>query len=396
MHWTTSDIPRSLWQSRGGEPRQADALVVGGGIVGLSTAYWLQRGLGDDRRVVVLEAGSLACRASGRNAGFLLTGTPRSFTELVRDLGREAAVALWVRSQENRELVRTELLDGGQVDAGFLPEGSWHASLSGSGQEEALEASCTELRREGVDCEWRDAATVREACGGRGLGGAIFVPRDGGLDPVRLCRGIAAAGGFEVRTGTRVRDLEPAGDRVRVAADGGDWLAPRVVLALNAYAPVLLPHLAAEVRPVRGQMLATGPGERVLSGVWYVNRGHEYLRQLADGTVVLGGARLTAEHEEVGYLESPTAQVQGALAEFIRRCFPHLAERPVAHRWAGTMAFTPDGLLRLGEVPGVPGATYAAGFNGHGMSLGFVTGRHLARRALGEAVDELLAATVAV
>jgi len=396
VHWTTSDIPRSLWQTRGGEPRQADALVVGGGIVGLSAAFWLQRLLGADHRVVLLEAGSLACRASGRNAGFLFTGSAEPFTELARRWGSEAALSLWRRTQENRELVRTELLDGGRVDAGFLPEGSWHASLAGTGQEEALEESCDELRRAGLDCEWRDAAAVRKACGGRGLGGAIFVARDGGLDPVRLCRGLAEAGGFEVRTGTRVRDLEAAGGQVRVAADGGDWMAPRVVVALNAYAPVILPHLAADVRPVRGQMLATAPGERVLCGVWYVNRGHEYLRQLADGSVVLGGARLTAEHEEVGYLESPTAKVQGALAEFMRRCFPHLAELPVVHRWAGTMAFTPDGLPRVGDVPGVPGAVYAAGFNGHGMSLGFVSGRHLARRAVGQEVGELLAGAVAV
>ena len=48
------------------------------------------------------------------------------------------------------------------------------------------------------------------------------------------------------------------------------------------------------------------------------------------------------------------------------------------HRWGGIMAFTDDGLPRTGGVPGVPGATYAAGFNGHGMSLGFAMGRALA------------------
>jgi glycine/D-amino acid oxidase-like deaminating enzyme len=54
------------------------------------------------------------------------------------------------------------------------------------------------------------------------------------------------------------------------------------------------------------------------------------------------------------------------------------------------MAFTPDGMPLAGEDPGMPGVLYAAGFNGHGMSLGFITGRWLARRALGTTTEPLL------
>jgi glycine/D-amino acid oxidase-like deaminating enzyme len=397
---TPHGLPRSFWLTRRGPAEEADAVVVGGGIAGLSTAWWLARLAPQGYRVLLLEASALAARASGRNAGFLLTGTPDPFTELAATMGRERALALWHLSRENRELLRRELLDPGTVDADFLPEGSWIVALAddagfgggggGRRQEEALAASCEALRAEGFDCKWRDAAAVRRASGSERLGGGLFQPRDGGLDPVRLCRGLAASGAFAVRTGSPVQALEPAGERVRVVADGGDVVAPRVVVCLNAYAPVLLPHLAPRVRPVRAQMLATAPGERRLAGVWYVNDGHEYLRQLADGTVVLGGARQTAVAEEVGVLEAPTAKVQGALERFLAAAFPHLAGRPVVRRWAGIMGFTADGLPALGAVPEVPGAVYAAGFNGHGMSLGFVTGRHLARHVLGEAELEAL------
>lgn len=364
-------------------------MVVGGGVVGLSTAWWLSR-LAPDHRVVLLEAGHLAGRASGRNAGFLLTGTPDPFTVLAGELGREAALGLWERSRENRELLRGELLDPGVVDADFLPEGSWLGALPDTGQAAALEASCEELRGEGFELEWWPEGRLREVSGGARLAGAVHQPRDGGLDPVQLCRGLAATGGFEVRTGCRVHALEADGDRVRVVADGGDHLAPRVAVALNAYAPVLLPHLAGAVRPVRGQMLATAPGERSLRGVWYLNDGHEYLRQAADGTVVLGGAREVAEAEEVGYLEAPTARVQGALDDFLPATFPALAGRAVVRRWAGTMAFTDGGLPLAGEVPEIPGARYLAGMNGHGMSLGFVAGRHLAEHLLDREPGELI------
>lgn len=386
MSWSSRGLPASSWQRRRHPPREVDCVVVGGGIVGLSAAWWRRREGGG--RVVLLESRALAGRASGRNAGFLITGTPQPLVRLVAERGREAAFALWHRSRENRELVRAELLDPGRVDCDFLPEGSWIAAMPETAQEEELRQSCELLRGDGFEVEWRDAPAVRAASGGARLAGGLFQPRDGGLDPVLLCRGLAATGGFEVVTGARVLALEPAaGGRVRVIAEGGDWLAERAIVATNAYAPELLPHLVPEVRPVRAQMLATGPGERLLSAVWYLNEGDQYLRQTADGTLLLGGARRAAAAAEVGYLEAPTAQVQGALDAFLAHTFPHLAGRPVRHRWAGTMAFTPDGLPRLGEAPGVPGVLYAAGMNGHGMSLGFVLGRWLARRALGTASE---------
>jgi gamma-glutamylputrescine oxidase len=383
----------SFWLARPSSAiEEVDVAVVGGGIVGLSTAYWLGKA---GRRVVLLEAGSLAGRASGRNAGFLLTGSAEPYTALVASAGEVAARCFWEVSRENRELLRAEVLDTGgvgRIDCEFAPEGSWIASLPGTGQEEALRASAERLAALGFELEWREAKEMRRASGSERLGGGFHQPRDGGLDPVRLCRGLArlsAGGGADIRTGFPVRALEPAGERVRLLSDAGQLLARQVVLAVNAYVAGLVPGLAAAIRPVRAQMLATAPGARDLPGVWYINDGYEYLRQVPDGTLLLGGCRWAAREVEVGTAETPTGTVQGALERFLAETFPRFAERPVRHRWAGTMAFTADGLPAIGPVPKIPAALYAAGFNGHGMSLGFATGRYLARRICGEAVGEL-------
>jgi len=385
----------SLWLSRGHVPEEIDTVVVGAGIVGLSTAYWFTR---TGRLPVVLDADGIASHASGRNAGFLLTGTAETYASLVRGIGEPAARRLWELSNENRELLRGEVLDSGKVDCEFLPEGSWIAALADHPEQERdLRESCERLAALGLDVQWREAAEVRRASGCTLLGGSIFQPRDGGIDPARLCRGIArlvGEAGGQIRTGVRIRRLEPEGDRIRLVTDGGHFLAERVVLALNAYAPQLLPHLQGEIRPIRGQIFTTAPGPRDLQGVWYVNDGYEYLRQLRDGTFLLGGCRWVARDTEVGYEETPTAKVQGALDTFLREAFPRFADRPVLHRWAGTMAFTADGLPRTGEVPGVPGAVYAAGMNGHGMSLGFATGRWLAGRVMGEGNGDLFPAAI--
>jgi glycine/D-amino acid oxidase-like deaminating enzyme len=372
-----------------------ETAIVGAGIVGLSTAYWLTR---SGRRPIVLDADGIASHASGRNAGFLMTGTAEPYTALVRAIGEEASRRLWELSNENRELLRGELLDLGRIDCEFIPEGSWIAALADHPeQERELLASCERLAALGLDLQWREAAEVRRASGCPLLAGGIFQPRDGGIDPARLCRGMAhlvGEAGGQVRTGVRVRRLEPEGDRVRIVTDAGHLLAERVVLALNAYAPALLPHLQGEIRPVRGQIFTTAPGPRDLQGVWYVNDGYEYFRQLPDGTFLLGGCRWVARDTEVGYEEKPTARVQGALDSFLRDALPRFADRPVLNRWAGTMAFTVDGLPRAGGVPGIPGAIYAAGMNGHGMSLGFATGKWLAGRVVGEGNGDLFPAAL--
>ncbi|MEM7480165.1 MAG: FAD-binding oxidoreductase [Acidobacteriota bacterium] len=379
MSWSADGPAPSLWLRRPGPAREVDYAVVGGGVVGLSTAYWLAR---DGHQPLLLEADDLAQRASGRNAGFLLSGVARVVERLSdgEDLG--GTLEMWRATVENRELVRRELIDSGRVDCDFQPEGSWMATV---GDPAPLEAACEVLRREGFDAHWKSRAEARAACGSPAVAGGIFQPRDGGLDPLRLCRGMVAAGGFEVRTSFRVRAVEAVGERVRLSTDGDAVLARRVILALNAYAPNLLPALGGWVRPVRAQVLATAPGERTVSGVWYLDEGYEYLRQLADGTFLLGGRRMEAESAERGCAEVPTGTVQGALEAFLRQNFPSLVDRPVVHRWAGTMAFTRSGLPLLGRLAAAPAAIYAAGFNGHGLSLGFWAGRHLASAATGRA-----------
>lgn len=381
MYRSLENAAPSLWLARRRIEREVPFAVVGGGLVGLSTAYWLSR-MG--KRGVVLEAENLAGRASGRNAGFLLTGSAEPFVQLRKQVGMSRALAFWRRSEENRRLLRSELLDTGRVECEFLQEGSWIAAIDESLKVSELRESAEALASNGFDLRWVEGRELLQASGSSGLGGAIFQPEDGGLDPVQLARGLAAQGQFSIHQGTRVRGLEPFGDRLRLICETGDTVAERVVLALNAYTPFLLPQLAAEIRPVRGQMLATEPGERPLSGVWYIDEGFQYLRQLRDGTAVLGGCRGVAIEEEVGYVESPTPRVQQALDAFLLDYFPDLASRSVARRWAGTMAFTPNGLPSLGEIPHLPGAFYAAGLGGHGLSLGFTLGRHLAQGLLGE------------
>ncbi|HVS04378.1 MAG TPA: FAD-dependent oxidoreductase, partial [Thermoanaerobaculia bacterium] len=310
------DPPASYWFSRGSPPDELDAVVVGAGVVGLAAAYWATR---QGARVVVLEGQRVAAGSTGRSTGFLVTGSLHPFTRLAARVGEERALELWELSRENRCLV-TALVDAG-LDCELVAEGSWRTCRSGDPLEAEWEASAARLVKEGYAVEWRSPSRVREASGSPHLGGALFAAGDGGLDPVSLCRGLAAAAGAEVRIGSRVRHLEAAGERVRLAWNGGHALARRVVVAVNAYAPPLVRALGEKVRAVRLQALATSPAARRLPGVWVVGPDRLCLRQLPDGSLLAAGVGRPAAPDTHGYLEHPTAsgqaELEGALGELM-------------------------------------------------------------------------------
>jgi glycine/D-amino acid oxidase-like deaminating enzyme len=167
------------------------------------------------------------------------------------------------------------------------------------------------------------------------------------------------------------------GERVRLSWAGGEVLAHSAVLAVNAHAGPLVPALAPRLQPVGLEALAAATTPRRVRGLWIAGADALAVRQLADGTVI--AARRAGG--EPGFLETPTAGGQAGLEEQLQRCFPALGRLAVVQRWAGTDAVTADGLPWVRSVPGVPGAAYACGFNGGGLSLGFALGRRLARWA---------------
>ena len=371
----------SLWQ----RPARVEAnvAVVGGGVIGTATAWALRR-LAPDLRVAVLEADRLAHGASGRNAGFLLLGTASDYATAVERYGRDAARRIWAFTAEAFRLAADM---GQRRDVGFVSTGSVIASADDT-EADRLRQSRALLAEDGVETEWWDQADLDDEIGGLGFPGALYVPEGGAIDPARLVRALADESGAEVHTGWRVARLESEGGRVRLGAEGGgEAVADRVLVATNAYLPRLLPALASVVRPVRAQMLATAPAPPTMSAPVYSHEGYYYVRQRADGRVLLGGARHLHRDAEVGYEDATTDALQASLARYLATHFPALADVPVERRWSGTMGFSPDGLPVLGPVPGVAGAHFAAGFTGHGMGYALRFGELAARSLLGEPDD---------
>ena len=345
--------PRPVERYLGRLPERADILVIGGGITGTSLLHHLRaRGMNG----VLVERAHIASGASGRNAGFLLAGVADNYADAVRAYGRSRARTIWQMTLENHDTM-IEAVAGQDVDHRRLGSATL---ASGEEEAESLAESAQLLSEDGFEAGWD--------------GRRLINPRDGEVNPASTVGALARlAKAGAIREGVNVTAVEASSSDVLVHADGAECRAGCVILATNAYTPLLLPQI--EIQPRRAQMLASGPDASHLCDLpTYSHFGYRYWRQLPTGEVLVGGWRDTAYDEEVGYEELPTDKIQAHLDVQLKRMG---AEAAVTHRWAGTMGFTESGLPLVGPVEGMPGIYTCAGFNGHGMGFAFVSAKRL-------------------
>ena len=403
-------------------PSRAEIAIVGGGLVGLSIGLRLAAA---GAEVVLVERERVAAGASGRNGGLLLPGTSELYPPLVERWGRTRARELWALAERGADglVALVEMLEGDGLDCGWRPEGGLHVASSES-EAEALRLGAKWLAEDGFDARWleRDAlADYSDLELPPGLEGALLVPRGGCLHSGRLLSALAMRAtrvGLKVVEATRVLKIDGTGegsatetgadtghpahliaDRdaehggLRLMCEGGTLEARQVVVAANAWAARLLPALDGTIQAVRGQVLATAPlPPRRFRGGWSLNEGYEYLQQTDSGRLVVGGMRWTAADRELGYDRHETnPRIQSRLDAFLGASWPELVdsssgEVPIAHRWAGIMAWTPDRMPLIGAVPGLAGCWMACGFSGHGVPYAMLAAEILASRIEGGAV----------
>jgi len=364
---------------------ECDVCVVGGGICGLSAALELER---RGKRVVLVEAGEIGAGASGRNAGYLIRGAADNYAQACRAYGRERAAQLWRWTEGNLKALKAEGLES---LPGFEYRPSCLIAL-GDEEEEHLRESAELLQEDGFDAELLGAGDGPDDSlwrTGRVRAGLVN-PGDAVCSPIALVRMLRSKlGSTRVITGQEAHSIGGDDERVVVACSDVSVRCDRVWVALNAYAPSLVPSLKGIVSARRGQMLAARPvgGDASLDMAYYANHGSEYFRSGPDGSIVFGGARTYFAEREVGCSTEITDEVQDRLEGFMRELVTDRYE--VIARWAGTMGFSVDGLPLVGAVAveGVEDGRvwFCGGFTGHGMSMAFTTARAAVSELLGGA-----------
>jgi glycine/D-amino acid oxidase-like deaminating enzyme len=355
-------------------PRQAHVVIIGGGWMGVSAAYWLAR-LGFE--VLVLEARWLAWGATGRNAGVFLPGSqPLEDAGLIRSVLRAEQI-----DAEYAEPGHLTLASSGEVWDKIRDEVTYRPT--GSPPLHALDrAACEDLLRMRVD---------RRFAGGR------WLPRGGLVHPARLAHGVAAAAlrrGAMIVTRTRAVGVRARTGRHRyeVRTTRGRVGTEALVLACNVAVTDFVPQLRGMILPVRGQLMATEPLPRMFRMGLAVDWGTVYWRQARDGTIVVGGCRGQDADAETSPRELVNSRIQEALDRFLPDAFPGFPAFRVSRRWAGIMDCPVDGKPVVGALPHAPGQYVIAGFAGHGLPGGLGAGKALAQMIAGRQDGAVLAA----
>ena len=375
-------------------------LVVGGGIVGCSTAYYAARA---GAQVTVVEREHVAYGASGRNPGFVWLHC------------RNPGIALDM-SLASRELY-TELVDELPEDFGFLPNGGLiYFTTPEQGQvfEEFVEAR----NQDGLEMELIDGAEVRRLVHPirHDVLGASFCPLDAQIDTPRFVRALAAgarAHGAEIREGVEVTGLRRDDERVvGVETSAGPIEADTVVAAAGVWTPSLLATIDVEVKVggERLQVLSTEPLPPTIEPLVYgplATKQYALFRDLPSYDV----AYFTAPYEDEAGIELLLLASQRATGEILLGCpmdypdeldqrptlaglaalvhgfeldFPGLRDVPISRMWAGLLPYTSDTLPIIDAS--IPGLVLAAG-HVYGNSAGPITGKLIAQLVTGKELE---------
>jgi sarcosine oxidase, subunit beta len=348
----------------------ADAVVVGGGVIGLTVGRELGRaGVG---RVVVLEREPAVGQGSSSRANG----------------GVRAQFSTRVNVQfSHYSITDLERLHG---EHGGLPAFQQTGYLLLTGNPEIvpqLQAAMALQRSLGVDTRWMEPHEILETAPflrTDGLLGGTLHERDGFLDPHGVVQAVLAearALGVIVRTGAPVVAMETSPDGFLVRLEGGEELrAGWVVNAAGADARGVAAMLGAEVpvEPVRRNLAFVAepePGPLIPMCV-DLDTGVLVRREVSGGFVVA----YSDPSDPPSRKTSVDPQFVEALAQRVGNRFPFLESMPIDPRkcWAGTYPETPDHHAIVGPTPGVPRFIQSVGFGGHGIMHSPAAGRAVA------------------
>ena len=376
--WLRTAGPAPQFAALDGDAR-CDVAVIGGGLLGLSTALHLAEG---GASVVVLEAAEPGWGSGGRNGGQVNPGLKIDPGEAVRRFGEDRGEALvafaGAVADETFATVRRCGIDCDASQHGWLQLAHTDRALP------ALERRAEEWRARGVAVETLAAGRVAEFAGSEAYAGGILNPHGGTVQPLKLVHGLAqaaAARGAAIHARSPVERLARESGRTVLVTPHGRVTAERVLVATNAYTGPQVPGLRRDLLPVSTFQVASEPlpphlAETILPGGHHVSDTHRslyYFRKDAEGRFVIGGrGAYAARGMDGAYAE---------LRQVAARIFPAIADVRWEHRWGGLVGVTEDHLPHIAEP--APGVLAAVGFNGRGVALGVALGPHLARRLSG-------------
>ncbi len=335
----------SFWEKR--SFINYDYIVVGGGIVGLSTAASIKEKR-PQAKVLILERGIFPTGASTKNAGFACFG---SLTELLADLkvmGADETLKI-VEERWRGLLALRKRLGDDKID--FLNYGGYEL-----------------LRTSEVDClneidkvnellkpifqknvfEEKHGLIDKFGFDKKSVKSLIFNQFEGQIDTGKMMKSLAdyvKERGVEILTGAEVVDIIEENSQVIVQVENGghqhiNFACKKMAVCTNAFTQKLFPELG--MKPGRGVVLVTKPIEDLkFQGVFHYDEGYFYFRNFEDRVIFGGGRNLDFETETTTEFEV-NEKIKGALEQQLKEIVLPNQKVEIEDWWAGIMAFGDD------------------------------------------------------
>ncbi len=359
---------------------KADAVIIGGGIVGVSIAYFLSVRKPKSFRTVLLEKEALCSGSTSKSVGVIyLQHSARTEIEL---------------TQRTLETIR-ELGETVQSRFDFNQIGFIHL-CQGDEKADHLRRDFMLQKEAGVHVHWLEHEDLLQIIPQLSIGhlsGATFTPEDGYLDPYLLTTAMAkqaSNGGVEIQVGTEAMGMIVEKGRVRgVMTNKGKLEAPIVINAAGPWAGIVanMAGLTLPIKLIRGQIFAIRPRTQ-LAGVVPMTIDLTtgfYFREETGGLLLLGKLDKAFDVDRghinpddyYEFKEKPDNEFTNFVIERVHERLPSLSDSHLVRGWVGLRTVTPDCLPVLGETE-VKGFLCAMGFSGAGITLGPAAGQLMA------------------
>lgn len=367
-----------------------DVAIVGAGYSGLWTAWYLKK-LRPTLSIAILEAKTVGFGASGRNGGWVTSGTSGVDTLLANPRTRADGLAIQRAVHESIDEIGRVTSEAG-IDCHYRKSGAIHFATSAA-QEERLRAAADRWSEYGLgeeDCRWLDSAEVAERVRAQGQRGGLWHRNYAVMHPARLVHGLAAAvetAGVTIHENTPARKIT----RGRIETPGATVHAGAIVLATEAYTS-RLPGRRRELLPLHSWMFATEPlsdaqwAEIGLDGREAFGDGRRlvtYGQRTEDGRIAFGARgtygfgspifdRFPADHPHYRVME-----------DLLRGFFPVLKGVRFTHHWGGALG-VPRTWLPSVRFDSRTGLGRLGGYVGQGVGASNLAGRTMAELVAGE------------
>jgi gamma-glutamylputrescine oxidase len=388
--------PLSLWRETATPTRPtkslsgavvADVAIVGAGYTGLSAALRaIERGL----KPLVVEASEIGFGASGRNGGVVSTKYRISLSDMAKHRGVEVARQMSRLGHHAMDCVEHYVETFGIEAAGFAKTGNLRCAHNATAFS-ALADEAETVRKLFGDTSLRilSARETADETGSQVFVGGVLNEHAGVIHPLNYALGLAGAvrsGGGEIYERSAVMSLDEVPDGIQLTTSGGTIKAEKLILATNAYSN-LTPATAVLKKatiPFRSAMIATEPlSSNLLATVMTNGRSYSETRRMMrwfrriDDRMLFGGRGAFGKND--------SASAFRALEAAMKQIFPQLAEKRITHRWSGLVAMTMDSLPQIGLINRC--TAFSVGYNGTGIAMSSLLGRHTLDLVLGDKPD---------